>query len=353
MKKRRPLSLAAILSLLVIVAAACGQPAEPTAAPPAATEPAATGPGEVRIAAVVLFREESWTTALVQSLDRIVAEKPHGMTVTYQLTEDVPYPEGERVIRQLADSGQFDIIWGHSTYAPSIKPLYQSYPDILFEVTGAGNEGLGSNVYWFDMSSYESAYLLGIMAGMMTETDTIGAVGEFPFPNVNSPMHAYIEGARSVNPEVKHVVSYIESWFDPPKAQEAALAQIGNGADFVYGLPVGPIEACVAEGVYCLGHYVDQNDVAPEVVLSSSIARWDPHLKTLIDVWRDHQMNGTAYNAPTEPIIYSMAEGGTDIAPYHSLEAEVPDDVKAKVEEVRQAILSGEFEVPYNEAPVE
>jgi basic membrane lipoprotein Med (substrate-binding protein (PBP1-ABC) superfamily) len=356
MKKSRFASLATLVVALALAGSACGTQttAAPTAAPAQATEPAAAPePTEVRIAAVVLFREESWTTALVQSLDRVVAAAPHGMKVTYEVTEDVPYPEGERVIRQLAQSGKFDIIWAHSTYAPAVKPLHGEFPDLLFEITGAGNEGIGSNVYWFDMSAYESAYLLGIMAGMLTESNTVGVVGEFPFPNVNSPMQAYLAGAKAVNPEVELVSTYIESWFDPPKAKEAALAQIGNGADLIYAMPVGPIDACVEEQVYCFGHYVDQHDVGPEVVLSSSVARWDPHLMTLIDIWRDHQINGTPYDAPLEPIIYSMAEGGTDIAPYHNLEGTVPEEVKAKVEEARQAILNGELEVQYNEAPIE
>jgi basic membrane lipoprotein Med (substrate-binding protein (PBP1-ABC) superfamily) len=356
MKKSRLSTLALLVIGLALAGSACGPQATaaPTPAPAAATEPpAANAPEEVRMAVVVLFREESWTTALVQSLDRVVADPPHGLKFSYQLTEDVPYPEGERVIRQLAESGQFDIIWGHSTYSPSIKPIHNEFPEILFEVTGAGNEAFGGNVYWFEVSGYEPTYLLGIMAGMMTETDTIGAVGEFPFPNVNLPINSYIEGAKSVNPDIQYAATYIESWFDPPKAQEAALAQIGNGADFILGLPVGPIEACVAEQVYCFGYSIDQHEVAPGVVLSSGLTKWDPHLRTLIDVWYDHEVNGTPYNAPLEPIIYKMAEGGSDIAPYHGLESQVPDDVKAKVEEVRQAILGGEFEVPFNEAPIE
>ena len=71
----------------------------------------------------------------------------------------------------------------------------------------------------------------------------IGAVAAFPFPNVNLPLNGYIEGAKSVNPDVEAKVTYLESWFDPPKGRESAAAQLAAGADFIYAERFGPFEA--------------------------------------------------------------------------------------------------------------
>ncbi len=79
----------------------------------------------------------------------------------------------------------------------------------------------------------EPAYLCVIVAGMMAKTDVIGVVAAFEIPDVCRLTNGYIAGARSVNPKVKPVVTFIESWYDPPKAKESALAQIEAEADYI------------------------------------------------------------------------------------------------------------------------
>ncbi|MEA1927140.1 MAG: BMP family ABC transporter substrate-binding protein, partial [Candidatus Auribacterota bacterium] len=193
--------------------------------------------------------------------------------------------------------------------------------------------------------------LMGIMAGMMTKTNVIGAVAAYPYPQINLPINAYKAGAKSVNPDIKLKMTYIESWFDPPKAKQSALAQIASGADFVYAERFGPFEACKEKGIYGFGHWVDQNSMAPEVVLSSAVALWDPVMNKLVDIWWEHTTEGVPYDAPMEMIQYNMAEGASDIAPYHGLAVKVPEKVKNTVEKTRDAIKSGKLKVPYIDTP--
>ena len=68
----------------------------------------------------------------------------------------------------------------------------------------------------FDNWIHEPSYLTGIVAGKLTKSNVIGMVGGYPIPEVNRLMQAFMEGARSVNPEVKFLVSFIGSWYDPP-----------------------------------------------------------------------------------------------------------------------------------------
>jgi basic membrane lipoprotein Med (substrate-binding protein (PBP1-ABC) superfamily) len=222
----------------------------------------------------------------------------------------------------------------------------------MWVFAGSGNKGLGGNAYWVDSFVHESAYLLGIISGMMTKTNTIGAVAAFPYPNVNSPVNAFLEGARSVNKAIKIKMTYIDSWFDPPKAKESTLAQIAAGADFIYAERFGPFEACKEKGKYAFGHFVDQNSLAPDVVVSSTIALWDGCIKYVINDWYNHVTKGTPYNAPKVRIFFLMADGGADIAPYHNLGDKIPQPVKDEVDKAHQAIKDGKLSVTMNEAKV-
>ena len=70
-----------------------------------------------------------------------------------------------------------------------------------------------------------------MIAGAMTKTNKMGVVGGYPIPEVNRLVHAFMDGVRAVNPDVKFMVTFIGSWYDPPKAKESAFAQIERGAD--------------------------------------------------------------------------------------------------------------------------
>jgi basic membrane lipoprotein Med (substrate-binding protein (PBP1-ABC) superfamily) len=341
-----------LLLLASLVLSACAAPAAPVPVQePAAVEMAAE-PTELKIAIISTTpKEEPWNTVLLQAVERVIAEKPHGLTISYTFQELISTPDGERVMRELASSGEYDIIWGHSVYPDAIQALGPKYPDIPFVGGGSGYEPMGQNMYWVNMYVHEAAYLNGIIAGKMTKTNVIGAVAAFPYENVNMPINAYFEGAKSVNPNVKVKMSYIESWYDPPKAKEEALAQIAAGADFIYAERFGPFEAASEKGVYAFGHYMDQNELAPDTVVSSALALWDPCVKAIVDAWWDHTTKGTPYNASTTDAMYFfMKDGATDISEYHGFENTIPEDVKALVEQKREEIKSGKLAVPANGA---
>jgi basic membrane protein A len=321
---------------------------------PGGTTAGGEQPTQLDVAMIFLNTvEEPYNTSFLQSWDRLTEERPHGLEISVDYTENVSAQDAERVLRELASSGEYEMIWAHSTYSDAVKALKDEFPEILWGFTGSGNEGLGGNAYWLDVFVHEPAYLMGIIAGSMTKSNVIGAVAAFPFPNVNAPLNAYIAGAQSVNPDVDPRVTYIESWFDPAKGRESAAAQIAAGADFVYAERFGPFEA-VAEKpeTYAFGHFVDQNSLSPDRVVTSAIARWDPSIMVAIDDWWRHQTAGAPYSAPTQRVVFGMKDGGSDIAPYHELEAVVPADVRAAVDEAKAAILDGSLNVPMNEEPI-
>lgn len=195
----------------------------------------------------------------------------------------------------------------------------------------------------YDQAVHESAYLCGVIAGMMTKTNVIGAIGCYPIPSVNSLFNAYKRGALSVNPKVKLKVSYIESWYDPVKAKEAALAQISAGADYIYAERDGVFKGCQEKGAYAFGDKIDQHEVAPNTVVTSALIKWAPMLQRAFDRVRAGNFKAELYTR----YVGGMADGTTALAPYYTFEKKLPQKVKEKVAEVTKKIKDGSLVVPY------
>jgi basic membrane protein A len=106
------------------------------------------------------------------------------------------------------------------------------------------------------------------------------------------------------------------------------------------GIAEGALEASKEAGVFCVGDVIDQNSLAPDLLVTSTI--WDLSVvfeKILSDMDAG-AFKGGMYNM-------GMKEGATDIADFHGL---VPEDIAAKVEAVRQQIIDGTFVVPVFQA---
>jgi basic membrane lipoprotein Med (substrate-binding protein (PBP1-ABC) superfamily) len=164
-----------------------------------------------------------------------------------------------------------------------IKQIQDTYPNVLFAHSGGGGTSLGKNsVHVWDLV-YEATYLEGMIAGMMTKTNVIGFVGSFPSEEVNEEANAYIRGAKDVNPDVKAKVTFINSWYDPDKAKEAAVAQIAAGADFILPTIPGAYGTMEEAGINGFGNYVDQTSMAPNSILAvPQIGTLQLHL---LDLW--------------------------------------------------------------------
>ncbi len=267
------------------------------------------------------------------------------MGITYEFAENVKAADFAKVVREYSERG-FDLIVGDAFLAgeePS-RAVAKDYPDIAYAF-GSEFDIQAPNYSVFDNWIHEPAYLSGVIAGMMTETDVLGVVAAIPIPEVNRLVGAFKAGALSVNPNVKVKVSMIGSWFDPPKAKEAAVAMIEAGADFLYAERFGVFEAAKEAGIYAFGNMSDQNELAPGVVLTSCI--WDmyPIIKHSVE-----SVKAGTWKAQNLKDWSMMAAGGSRLAPYHGLESKIPADVKAKVAEVQKQIMAGSFVVPVIES---
>jgi len=362
--------LSPIVAILVIglLLPACATPTEapaaapteapaaaPTEAPAAApTEAPAAGPTDLHIAAIFSsVMEEPFNMSWKQSLDRVMADPPHGLKITLDYTENVYGADTERVLRDYAASGKYQIIWAHSAaYADNVGPMSAAFPNLLWVAAMDSNEG-GGNLYYVDLMTHEPAYLMGMLAGLTTTTNVIGAVGAFPIPNITTPMNGFFDGARAVNPDITVKVNYIESWYDPTKAAEATRAQVIAGADRIYADRFGVFDAAREGGALAFGSFVDQNELAADVVVTSTVAKWDPDIRYIIEEWWNHATAGKPYDAPSTATWFTMAQGGSDLAPLHGFESTLPADVIEKVMQAKQDILDGKLVVELKKGPPE
>lgn len=353
-----------LLSLLAVVLSACGSPdaVEPSKEEPTAEastveepsadeeEPVAVEPTELTIVSFLPnTAEDPWAQALVQAGNRVVEENYRGLDITFDLVEKVGFPDIERIGREYAKTGEADILVFHTSYNDAVIVLREEFPDQIMSITTSvyGDHKGGSNQYWLDASPvHEASYLCGVLASLMSEAKTIGVVASYPVDSINLPVNAFIDGAKSINLDTEVKISFIESWFDPAKAREAAETQINTGADVIFAMTFGPFEAAAEHGVYGVGIYIDQTYLAPEVVLTSPIALWDPRIKFLIDEWWEHEVNSVPYESPDGAIQFSLAEGGNDIGTFN--EDIVPQGIIDQVMEIRQQIIDGEVVVESN-----
>src|SRR5205085_6375256 len=147
--------------------------------------------------------------------------------IQYKASESVSNADYERMMREYATGGNQLILGEAFAVEAAARKVAKDFPKVAF-LMGSSGKPQAPNFSVFDNYIQEPSYLTGMIAGGMTKTNKIGMVGGFPIPEVNRLMQAFMAGAREVHPSVQFTVTFINSWFDPPKAKEAAFAMIDN-----------------------------------------------------------------------------------------------------------------------------
>jgi len=301
----------------------------------------ATAADKMKIAAIFSTPiEEPWVNQIHEAM--LKAEEELG--VEYTFAESVPSADYARVLREFARDG-VKLITGDAFAAEDIaRRVAKEFPDVAF-VMGSGQGPAEPNFSVFDNWIHEPAYLSGMIAGKLTKSNTIGTVAAMDIPEVARLTNAFCAGAKEANPAVKCRVSFIGSFFDPPKAKEAALAQISAGVDAIFAERFGVIEAAQEKGIVAFSNMSDQSSLAPDTVVTGPV--WDmwPTIQAAVK-----QVQAGVYTAADFGTFSFMAKGGAKLAPMHDWETKLPADVMQMVKDKETAIINGDFRVNVNEA---
>jgi len=327
-----PLALAAALTLILVAAVLSSGAAT---ASPTAKKLKVFGAYATPI-------EEPWDGVIHTALQK--AQKAG--EIDYSFTDNIGYSgDMERVLRQVAATKKPDVIFGDAFgNEEAVRRVAASFPKIAF-VFGSGGGPSGSNVSVFDNWIHEPAYLLGVLGGSLTKTNKLGVVAALPIPEVNRLVNAFAAGARSVNKKAVVKVTFINSFFDPATAKEAALAQIAAGVDAIYAERAGVIEAAVQKNVLAFGNMSDQRKLGPKNVVSSAVWNMGPTVEYVLK-----QVRAGVYTAQDLKDFSEMGKGGASIAPLNKqVKGGISAKLTAKIRKLQAQIKSGALRIDIDE----
>jgi basic membrane protein A len=284
--------------------------------------------------------EEPWDHQIHVALQKAESE---GL-IEYKFSEKVQAADFSRVMREYATGG-YDLILGDAFAAErESRRTAKEFPKVAF-LFGSGAGPAEPNFGVFDNWIHEPAYLSGLIAGKLSKSGTVGAVAAMGIPEVNRLVNAFFAGAKEANPDIKKKVTFIGSFFDPPKAKEAALAQIDAGVDVIYAERFGVIEAAADKKILAISNMSDQSSLAPDAVVTGPV--WDmyPTVAQAIKL-----VKAGVFTAQDYGDFSRMGKGGSYLAPYHAFDTKLPAEVKDLVEKKKQEILDGNFRVDVDEA---
>jgi basic membrane lipoprotein Med (substrate-binding protein (PBP1-ABC) superfamily) len=296
---------------------------------------------KLKVAAVYTVPfEQQWVSRLHKALKAAEARGE----IVYKASENVSNADYERVMREYATGGNSLIVGEAFAVEAAARKVAKDFPKVSF-LLGSSNKPQAPNFSVFDNFIQEPAYLSGMIAGGVTKSNRIGMVGGFPIPEVNRLMNAFMAGAKEVNPKVEFSVSFINSWFDPPKAKEASFAMIDKGADVMYAERFGVSDAAKEKGKLAIGNVINTQAQYPDTVVASALWNMEPSIDRAIKLVKEGKFAAEDYGQYS-----TMKYKGSELAPLGTFEKKIPADVVAKVRAKEKAILDGKFSVKVNDS---
>jgi basic membrane protein A and related proteins len=335
------MNIARRAALAVVASAAAASlstlPAWAQAPAPAPAVPA----GKIKVAAIYTVPvEQQWVSRIDKALVAAVARGE----IDYVFSENVANADYERVMRQYAEKGNTLIVGESFAVEDAARRVAKDYPKLSF-LMGSSKGPQAPNFAVFDNYIQEPAYLSGLVAGGMSKSGKIGMVGGFPIPEVNRLMHAFMAGVREMNPNAEFMISFINSWFDPPKAKEAAFAMIDKGADVMYAERFGVADAAKERKVLAIGNVINTQAQYPDTVVASALWNMGPTVDAALKAVKAGAFKAEDYGP------YSMMKvRGSELSPLGSFEGKVPKPVIDKVRARTQEILAGTFTVKVDDS---
>jgi basic membrane protein A len=277
------------------------------------------------------INDMDWNAAGYDGLMQI--EEQYGADVSY--AESIPQSELEEVMRNYAEAG-YDIVFGHSAQCmDSILAVAEFYPETQF-VCVNGYE-VRDNVANIEIAEYESGYMMGAAAAMLSESNTVGVIGSVDIKPVRMAVDAYALGAKSINSDIEVLSTMTGSWSDANKAKEIAYSMIDNDADVIANLAgiagISIIEAASENDILAIGAGTDQHVKAPENVPVSIIM----DLARLFTFIYEQEMDGTL-----EQTSYFLGTKDGAVYPIYP-EDNASQEIKDTLAKISEGISNGDI----------
>lgn len=320
--------LLAAVAVFALLLSGCGSQ---TAVPQAAPEGQ-----KLKVALVIpsTIDDLAWSQSIYEVLKN---NEQIELAVSERMAKPV---DASAAIRQYATQG-YDIIFAHGAqYYGILKEIAPEYPKTTFAYgTGAQH---GPNMFAYEPQAQEGAYLLGLLAGKMSQSKTVGIVGPVEAGDAIKYNKGFQQGVAAAGADVKVRIAYTGSFGDLVKAGEIAKTHMDAGADILTGssqqVP-GAIKAAAAKpGVYWLSTDMDQSSIAPDTVLAAQTYNWEKIVANLLELRKAGKLGG-------QTMALSFADGTLEFKYNPKLADKVPAAVKDAVEKAKQEIAGGTLKV--------
>jgi basic membrane protein A len=282
--------------------------------------------------------DRSWNGGAYEGLMRI--KDSLGAQVSHVQTSTPA--EFEENFRQYGASG-YALVFGHGfEFQDAAERVAPSYPHTVFITTGGSR--FGANIAAMAFSFDEPSFLAGMIAASVSKTGSIGCIGGTELPPVKSSFAAFAAGARSVNPKISIIVSYLGNWDDANAGKEQAIAQLRRGVDVIFqnadAAGLGVFQAVrESRDRWIIGSNADQNGIVPAVTLGSVVIDL-PH--AFIDAAREVRggtFTGRIMRLDTQSDVVRWT-------PNPALLSAIPPSARHGVDSVRALMLARHFVMP-------
>ncbi|WP_151717731.1 BMP family lipoprotein [Gemmobacter serpentinus] len=264
---------------------------------------------------------------------------------TYKELEMQSEAQREQALRQLAESGANPVVTTGFGMSDPIAIVAPDYPDTKFvTIDGWVDPATHPNVLSIGFAEHEGSYLVGMLAGLASKTDTVGFIGGMDIPLIRKFGCGYAQGVKAVKPDAKVILSMTgttpAAWNDPVKGAELTKAQKGQGADVVFaaagGTGIGVLQAAADEGILSIGVDSNQNHLHPGKVLTSMLKRVDVAVYNSFKAGEALDMTPQALDLSTEGVGYALDDNNAAL---------ITPEMKATVDAAAEQIKSGALKV--------
>jgi basic membrane protein A len=343
MKLKKIMMALAMAALLLVTFAGCGGNSSGSAGDEGATETQTISVGLVTDVGGV--NDRSFNQSAWEGLERFGVDTGSDVSFIESKGESDYSPN----IETFVDQGS-DLIWGVGfSLGDAFAEAGRNYPDRQFAIVDYAPEDVpNNNVTGVTFASEECSFLVGYIAGRMTETGKVGHINGVMSATMETFAVGYYAGVLTANPDVQIMGQYSDSFSDPAAGKSIANRYYADGADIIFSAAGatgnGAIEAAKEQNKWAIGVDMDQNPIAPDNVLTSALKRVD---NALYDV-STQMLNGTFVGGGT--LRYDLTNDGVG---YATTGNHIPADIIAEAEAIKAQIADGSLKVPATAAELE
>jgi len=250
----------------------------------------------------------------------------------------------EQALRRFAQAGNNPVVVAGFSNATAMATVAPDFPDTDFVIIDMVVDA--PNVRSVVFAEHEGSYLVGMLAGMASESGVVSFVGGMDIPLIRKFQCGYTQGAKAANADITVLATMTgtdgSAWNNPVKGGELTMSQIQNGSDVVFaaagGTGRGVLQAATDAGIFAIGVDANQNYMHPGNMLTSMMKRVDV---AVYDAFND--VNNDEFTAGIQ--VMGLAQDGVGWALDEHNEGLVTEEMRAAVAVASAAIIAGDIVV--------